>query len=105
MNTARAEVAAIFGARADHPLAIYDTDLFPQRRALVVGNDAGLGHDGKGQCAFSPLAFAALGGADAPLLAIALAFILAFGFASTPPLRLARIAGLRPPLRGPPARA
>jgi hypothetical protein len=62
-------------------------------------------HDGKGQCAFSPLSFAAMGGADAPLLAIALAFILAIGFAATPPLRLAPIAGLRPPLRGPPARA
>ena len=62
-------------------------------------------HDGKGQCAFSTLALAALGGADAPLLAIALAFILTVGFEATPPLRLARIAGLRPPLRGPPARA
>ncbi|WP_295638360.1 DUF2946 family protein [Novosphingobium sp.] len=63
-------------------------------------------HDNRSQsaCAFSALSFAALGGADAVLLVAALAFVLAIGFAHAPPLRLARIAGLRPPLRGPPAR-
>ncbi len=62
--------------------------------------------DGKGQgaCAFSALSLAALGGADVLLLAAALAYALAIGIAHAPPLRLARIAGLRPPLRGPPAR-
>ena len=59
---------------------------------------------GGGPCAFSALSLAALGGADAVLLAAALAFVLAIGMAHVPPLRLARIAGLRPPLRGPPAR-
>ena len=68
-------------------------------------NHDGNSHDNGGQCAFSALAFAALGGADAPLLAAALAFLLAIGLVATPPLRLAPIAGLRPPLRGPPARA
>lgn len=55
-----------------------------------------------GLCAFSALGMAALGGADFVLLAAALAFVLALGFAAAPSL-LRRIAGhLRPPLRGPP---
>ena len=62
------------------------------------------GGKGPSPCAFSALSFAALGGADAVLLAAALAFVLALGSAATPPLRLARIAALRPPMRGPPAR-
>lgn len=53
-------------------------------------------------CAFTALSMASLGGADAPLLALALLFILALGFAPrvfpTPTGR----AYLRPPLRGPP---
>lgn len=54
-------------------------------------------------CAFASLAMAALGGADAPLLALALAFVLATGFvATTAPPASAR-AHLRPPLRGPPS--
>lgn len=63
-------------------------------------------HDSRSQsaCAFSALSFAALGGADAPLLVAALAHVLAIDVAHAPSLRLARIAGLRPPLRGPPAR-
>jgi hypothetical protein len=69
------------------------------------GHAAREGEVGKGQCAFSALAFAALDGADAPLLAAALAFVLAIGLAPARPLRLARIAGLRPPLGGPPATA
>lgn len=58
-----------------------------------------------GACAFSALGFAALGGADGVLLAAALAFVLALGFAATslPPLRAAE--RLRPPPVGPPARA
>lgn len=61
-------------------------------------------HDAKkdGHCAFSGLGKVALGGADPLLLALALTFILVLGLApaSRPPL--ARIAYLRPPLRGPP---
>jgi hypothetical protein len=58
---------------------------------------------GEGACTFSALSMAALAGADAGLLVLALAFILALGFAPHgPPLRH-RPAFLRPPLRGPPA--
>ena len=62
------------------------------------------GEHGKsaGPCAFSALAMASLGGADAPLLALALAFLLvAVVIAATPPPASAQ-AHLRPPLRGPP---
>lgn len=54
-------------------------------------------------CAWGLLAMAALGGADVLLLAAALAFILALGFAACRPVPLARRVHLRPPLRGPPA--
>lgn len=67
----------------------------------------GTGKDGTAKahesCAFSVLGFAALGGADVALLAAAIAFILALGFAAVPPLRLARAAHVLPPGRGPPA--
>lgn len=53
-------------------------------------------------CAWSSLAMAGLAGADIALLTLALAFILALGFAPAP-LRLPRRAHyLRPPQRGPP---
>lgn len=55
------------------------------------------------QCAFSSLSQAALGGSDAFPLALALAFILVLGLAATRNLTFAKIAHLRPPLRGPPA--
>lgn len=58
-----------------------------------------------GQCPYSSLGMAALGGADAPLLALALAFILALGFLPAPSLPLRRANYLQPPLRGPPAAA
>lgn len=64
----------------------------------------GQGKEG-GQCAFSSLSMAAMGGADAPLLALALAFILLLGFVPTPRLPLRRVQYLLPPLRGPPATA
>jgi len=57
----------------------------------------------EGICAFSALGMAALGGADAVLLALALVFILALGFAAMAPPVPARLVHLRPPLRGPPA--
>lgn len=59
----------------------------------------------KGQegCAWGLLAWAALPGADLALLAAALAFILALGFAPIRPAPPARGFHLRPPLRGPPA--
>lgn len=64
-------------------------------------------HKGKtdGVCAFSALSMAAMGGADAPLLALALAFILALGFLSYAALPHGAVSRLLPPSRGPPARA
>ncbi|MFM2300561.1 MAG: hypothetical protein RLZZ84_297 [Pseudomonadota bacterium] len=53
-------------------------------------------------CPWSALAFAALGGVDAPLLVAALAFILALGFAPFAAPQPPRVAWLLPPLRGPP---
>lgn len=64
-------------------------------------------HQGKAQgdspCVFSALGMAALGGADAPLLAIALAFVLALGFAPIRLPLLQRARHLLPPAHGPPA--
>jgi hypothetical protein len=77
-----------------------------QMQMVIPGKDQGGGHSGSakmdGQCAFSSLAHSALGGTDALLLALAIAFILAIGFLPTAPLRIAQFAYLRPPLRGPP---
>lgn len=74
---------------------------------VLPGKDRGEGQSGMakmdGQCAFSSLTYSALGGVDAFLLALAIAFILALGFRTTAPLRVAQSAYLRPPLRGPPA--
>jgi hypothetical protein len=73
-----------------------------------MGGKAGHSHgdhgkqDSSGACPYSLLPMASLAGAHALLLAVALTFILALGFAPTPPLRLARNPHLRPPLRGPP---
>jgi hypothetical protein len=54
-------------------------------------------------CHFTALGHAMLGGADPVLLALALVFILALGFAPVRAPAPRRIAFLRPPLRGPPA--
>ncbi|MCJ2185996.1 DUF2946 family protein [Novosphingobium beihaiensis] len=54
-------------------------------------------------CPFTALSMHLLAGADDGLLVLALAFILALGFAPVSPLRLSRIGFLTPPLRGPPA--
>jgi hypothetical protein len=56
-----------------------------------------------GTCPWSGLAMASLGGADAMLLALALAFVLALGFAPVAATRPVQTPFLRPPLRGPPA--
>jgi hypothetical protein len=53
-------------------------------------------------CPFGTLGHGALAGVDAVLLALAIAFILALGFAAAPSAPLKRVAFLRPPLRGPP---
>ncbi|MEP7222767.1 MAG: DUF2946 family protein [Novosphingobium sp.] len=56
-----------------------------------------------GTCPWSGLAMASTGGADAVLLALALAFVLALGFAPVAASRTFQTPYLRPPLRGPPA--
>lgn len=60
---------------------------------------------GKGECPFASLSMASITGADPALLALALTFILALGFAPTPVPLPKRVSYLRPPLRGPPALA
>jgi hypothetical protein len=77
-----------------------------QMQIVIPGKEQGGGHsDGAkkdGHCAFSGLSHAALGGADAILLALAFAFILVLGLAPTRRLPFRQFAHLRPPLRGPP---
>jgi hypothetical protein len=70
------------------------------------------GEDGKrsahgkaAPCPYAALGMASLPGADTVLLALALAFIFALGFAPAPSVPPRRTEFLRPPLRGPPARA
>ena len=66
--------------------------------------DSKAGHDkSPATCPYAALSHAALAGADAVLLALALTFILALGFTPAPALPLRRATFLRPPLRGPPA--
>ena len=56
-------------------------------------------------CPYSALGHAGLTGADAVLLAAALAFILLLGLATPAIAAPRRLVRLRPPLRAPPARA
>jgi hypothetical protein len=58
-----------------------------------------------GACPFSALSMASLGGAAPALLAAALAFVFALGFAPLPRIRGAALTRLRPPLRAPPLQA
>jgi hypothetical protein len=53
-------------------------------------------------CSYSALSHAATGVSDAFILAIAMTFILALGFAAPPPVWHRVAPRLRPPLRGPP---
>ncbi len=71
----------------------------------LAGKSGGeTGEHGKAEppCAFGALAMATLGGADTVLIAAAIAFILALGFASPRTLPIRDFARLRPPLRAPP---
>lgn len=56
-------------------------------------------------CAFSALGWVATGDAHAPMLALALLFILALGFAPQILPTLSHLHFARPPLRGPPVLA
>ncbi|MET0137682.1 MAG: DUF2946 family protein [Sphingobium sp.] len=79
--------------------------------AIAMDDDTSRGDHGDvggmagGKCMFSALGMGALVGADAPLLTIALAFVLALGFAPVRALFRGAPTYLRPPLRGPPALA
>lgn len=68
------------------------------------GDDKG-GKPANEHCAFASLSMTALGGADAPLIALALAFILVAGFAPLYRVLEGRSGQIRPPLRGPPLTA
>jgi len=81
----------------------------PQSITIAVpgtgGDEKGQsGHNGHGDppCPYSALSMAADTGADAPMLAAALLFIIAIGFAPIVAVHLQRLPRLRPPLRGPP---
>jgi len=63
------------------------------------------GKQGKGECPFASLSMATMTGANRALLALALAFILALGFAPARTSHPKCVLHLRPPLRGPPALA
>lgn len=67
------------------------------------GGEKSGGKQSKGECPFSSLSMGSLAGTDVALLALALAFILALGFAPVRYSRLKDASFLRPPLRGPPA--
>jgi hypothetical protein len=78
---------------------------------LTVPEKPGHGDAGRGDggahhpvdaCPFGTLAAASLGAADPVLLAAALAFVLALGFAASVPTLPRRASRWRPPLRGPP---
>lgn len=73
----------------------------PARDDIHQGKDASA--KARETCPFAGHAFPALGGADPILLALAIAFVLALGFASIPAPTIRRVAHLQPPLRGPPA--
>ena len=76
-----------------------------QLEAIVAQNDSGQepAQGAAKVCPYAVLAHATLPGADPVLLAAALAFILALGFALPAAPRLRRPSFLKPPLRGPPA--
>lgn len=82
----------------------------PQTTTITIPMDpfapAEPAHKGKtdSPCAFSALSMAAAGGADAALLADALAYILLLGAAFVPQLFAKSGVRWHPPLRGPPSR-
>jgi hypothetical protein len=74
---------------------------------MQTGGEETPAHKSKAEmpCAFASLALGAMAGADAPLLAIALLFVLALGFLPLLPAARPQNFHLRPPLRGPPSAA
>lgn len=80
-------------------------NVITQQLVIPMKGDAGdsKGTQGKADCPFSSLSMASLTGTDTALLALALAFILALGFAPVRTPVTKPVFHLRPPLRGPPA--
>lgn len=83
----------------------------PQTTTITIPMDrsapAEPAHKGKADspCAFSALSMGAIGGTDAALLAVALAFILLLGTSFAPQLWTQSGVRWHPPLRGPPSRS
>lgn len=75
------------------------------RQIILPHKSAAPAAKSEGLCAFAALGHAALGGADTVLLVAALLYLLVLGFAPQIPASPRRLTFLRPPLRGPPARA
>ena len=89
----------------DAQLAAATTAAPPRMLAIPMkhGDPSARHAKAEGTCPYSALSLASLAGADPALLALALLFILASGFAPLAAPAPRRIAHLRPPLRGPPA--
>ena len=73
----------------------------------MLAKHGGQDHPGKAEmpCAFAGLAVPSLAAADAGLLVLAIAFILAVSWREPGATLAPRVPHLRPPLRGPPATA
>lgn len=81
----------------------------PVVQKLVIPFENKGDHDGgqtaKGDCAFTALTHGSAPATDPALLLVAIAFILALGFARVPAPSPRGFPRIRPPLRGPPASA
>lgn len=73
------------------------------RKLVIPMKTAPSGSAAKGECPFTALSLAALSAADPALLALAIAFVIAIGFAPVRAIPARMSTYLRPPLRGPPA--
>jgi len=74
--------------------------------SIPIKGSAGAEHEkGKNDCPYTGLAKSAMAGADLALLASAIAFVLALGFAPQTAADLRDTPRLRPPSRGPPLAA
>jgi hypothetical protein len=85
-----------------------DTGQGPAAVTIAIrGDEGGEPHHGKSPapCAYAGLAMPALDGADAVLLALALAFVLTLAVQVEPTRPAGAFHRLRPPLRGPPISA
>jgi len=71
--------------------------------SIPMKGSTGAGHEeGKSKCPYTGLTKSAVAGADLALLASAIAFVLALGFAPQTATNVRDTPRLRPPSRGPP---